>query len=236
MEIDTCSSKFSQFCEENFSSIHVRGMTLVEVMVAIVLSSILALSLSGTWAMVSNEFFRLTLRQKAIFVLNGEMERLVAAFRYKNSDTSSATNWLIQDSTGSSFYIYNSLTTDANIRNIVTTIAMNDPSFADSNISTYNNASQEYNVLWLDRDREITATLKWDISETVGLINDSITNNDCFWTNGNGPNDSAINPNHCRLLKVYLKYPFRYQTTNPISETMGPTDEISLQTIVGGLK
>lgn len=59
-----------------------RGVTLIEVMIALVLTSILVLGLSGLWANVSRQFLFLTLKQKAVFVLNGEMERLSALYRF----------------------------------------------------------------------------------------------------------------------------------------------------------
>ncbi|CAK0755948.1 putative Prepilin-type N-terminal cleavage/methylation domain-containing protein [Gammaproteobacteria bacterium] len=205
-------------------------MTMIEVMVGIVLTSILVLALSGTWAMVSDEFFKLTLKQKAAFVLNGEMERLVAAFRYKNP----AGDWLKPELSSSSRYVYDSGTIDIDnndIKNIVVNTSMVASSFANSQIHFYTESGKDYNVVWLDRDRQITATLTWAMTESVGPTD----NADCYWKDS-GPKDVVTNL-HCRLLVVYLKYPFRYQSdTSPIADVMGWTTEISLQTIVGGLK
>ena len=68
----------SYAARKNFQS----GMTLIEVMITIVLLSILVLGISGLWANVTGDFLALTTRQKAIFVLNGEMARLSALFRF----------------------------------------------------------------------------------------------------------------------------------------------------------
>ena len=57
------------------------GFTLIEVLIGTVLIAILVLGLSGLWTTVNNQFLFLTLKQKAIFVLNGEMERLAALYR-----------------------------------------------------------------------------------------------------------------------------------------------------------
>jgi len=53
------------------------GMTLVEVMVAMVLTAILLVGMNALWVEITREVDALVLRQKAIFRLNGEMERLV---------------------------------------------------------------------------------------------------------------------------------------------------------------
>ena len=60
------------------------GFTLIEVLIGTVLIAILVLGLSGLWTTVNNQFLFLTIKQKAIFVLNGEMERLSALYRFTN--------------------------------------------------------------------------------------------------------------------------------------------------------
>lgn len=57
------------------------AFTLIEVIVAMGLLSILVLGTVGMLANVEDQFFRLTLRQKAIFVLHGEVERLTLLYR-----------------------------------------------------------------------------------------------------------------------------------------------------------
>ncbi|MBT4490192.1 MAG: prepilin-type N-terminal cleavage/methylation domain-containing protein, partial [Rhodospirillaceae bacterium] len=56
------------------------GFTLVEVLAATVITSILVLGLANLWTAVAGEVDGLTMRQKAIFVLNGQMERLTALY------------------------------------------------------------------------------------------------------------------------------------------------------------
>jgi len=56
------------------------GMTLVEVMVAMMLTAILLIGMNALWVTISREVDSLVLRQKAIFRLNGEMERLVGLY------------------------------------------------------------------------------------------------------------------------------------------------------------
>lgn len=60
------------------------GMTLVEVMVAMVLTAILLVGMNALWVNITKEVDALVLRQKAIFRLNGEMERLVGLYEAGN--------------------------------------------------------------------------------------------------------------------------------------------------------
>ncbi len=57
-----------------------RGFTLIEVMVGMVLASILVMGLTSLWGVVGNQFSDLNLRQRAVFALNGEMERLSSIY------------------------------------------------------------------------------------------------------------------------------------------------------------
>lgn len=65
------------------------GMTLVEVMMAMVLTAILLVGMNALWVEISREVDALVLRQKAIFRLNGEMERLTGLY---SSSAAGATN------------------------------------------------------------------------------------------------------------------------------------------------
>lgn len=57
-----------------------RGFTLIEVMTASVILSIFIVSLGTSWLVADRRADRLMNRQKAIFVLNGEMERLTTLY------------------------------------------------------------------------------------------------------------------------------------------------------------
>lgn len=62
------------------------GFTLIEVMVAFALTMVLMIGMSALWTVVATQFDSLVYRQKAIFRLNGEMERLVAQYGSKTTD------------------------------------------------------------------------------------------------------------------------------------------------------
>ncbi|MEI8394250.1 MAG: type II secretion system protein [Rhodospirillaceae bacterium] len=66
-------------------------MTVVEVMIGFVLVSILLIGMGSLWVSVSQQMDRQTLRQKAVFRLNAEMERLVKLY----TDSSTVAKFLI---------------------------------------------------------------------------------------------------------------------------------------------
>jgi len=68
------------------------GMTLVEVMVAMVLTAILLVGMNALWVNITREVDALVLRQKAIFRLNGEMERLVGLYATDSTAVDSVTS------------------------------------------------------------------------------------------------------------------------------------------------
>ncbi|MBF0195744.1 MAG: prepilin-type N-terminal cleavage/methylation domain-containing protein [Magnetococcales bacterium] len=206
-----------------------KGFTLIEVMIGMILTGILAMGMMGLWSMIGDQFFRLTIRQKAIFVLHGEMERLSALYRYKNFQTQDED---ITIPNGNPGHIHN-LNTNALITNseIVVVEETNDTnvtkaSFLLGQILFMNYTLEtDKNFVWIDRDRDVTARIYW---ETTPIDNQepSPTNYECH-------NNSGA----CYLLNLTLEYPFRFnESTNPaeIIDTWGATKTVTLQTIVGG--
>jgi len=82
------------------------GMTLVEVMMAMVLTAILLVGMNALWVEISREVDALVLRQKAIFRLNGEMERLTGLY-------AAGSLAVIPEPTGSAIPVTNYNTTGA---------------------------------------------------------------------------------------------------------------------------
>lgn len=68
------------------------GMTMIEVMVSFVLVAILLIGMNALWVGVARMLDDATLRQAAIFRLNGEMERLAEAYRLGVLDVAALTS------------------------------------------------------------------------------------------------------------------------------------------------
>lgn len=64
------------------------GFTLIEVMVGFLLAALLFVGMNQFWVVVAGQIDELTLRQKAIFRINAEMERLMEIFRLASADDS----------------------------------------------------------------------------------------------------------------------------------------------------
>lgn len=217
------------------------GITLMEVMIGIVLVGILVLGMNGLWEAAARQLDEASLRQRAVFRLNGEMERLSALYifgagpsvapvpvnDYATSaiparvgsyiGTSVSTNRLIYANSGS-------LTTN-NVTNFTKAIDTDGQNAEEVySLIYYLNAGNiglpddDRNLVWLDRERGVLAQLSWELST---LPKTATTANPC-------------KGGACQLLTLYLDYPFRYSsdTSDPRGD-MGPVETITLQTIVG---
>lgn len=267
------------------------GMTLVEVMVAMVLTAILLVGMNALWVEISREVDALVLRQKAIFRLNGEMERLVGLYAMgemsvfppnvtsptpglavpvTNYETGAPANkgsyigstpvvtanslwinetenaifepryiypatksgphlspsFMVSDADGDAAQFSEPLSSGADLYNPAI------PSSADGiyskllywNAGTSANPNDDRNVVWLDRDRKITAQLSWSYVKS-----DNDSRHKCYSSAA-----SSSERTRCRHVTMYLDYPFRFvSTSNPLSIIEGiPVETVTLQTIV----
>lgn len=221
-----------------------RGLTLIELLVTLVLLSVLVLGLAGLWSNVSGLFLTLTLRQKAVFVLNGEMERLSALYRFTgfgadapDSDNSASppdqqyegpVPRKIYPVTSAGVPVVNSIVT----QNAGTfTCGANDCAalvFHDGNGA---GANDDRIYVWLDQARRITARLSWSVEDLVGVSGASNCSNGVPAQDGGPP--GGIAP--CQELTVYLEFPFRFidDTTPDAPTDFGRVNQMTLKTIVG---
>lgn len=180
------------------------GFTLVEVMVGIVLTAILALGLTALWAFVGDEFLRLGLRQKAVFALNGEMERLAMVYRFDNPTTEAVTaNRLIYAFTHS-----------------FGSIIDKNGDFQIGEIFYYDGGNgigpDDRNLVWLDEGKNIVAAISWTSNPFIA----SSPAADCLGGS-------------CSLLVLYIEFPYRFDLASQNLQPVAPLDAISLQTIIG---
>lgn len=226
------------------------GITLMEVMIGIVLVGILVLGMNGLWEAAARQLDEASLRQRAVFRLNGEMERLSALYIFGAGPANPVE---VQDYATSAIparvgsYIGTSISTNptANRRYIYSDVggspaATTAADFTKTVDTDGHNAEEIYrgiyyldagivgttgddrNLVWLDRERGVLAQLSWELS--------AIPNTDPALS-GSKP---CNNNKPCQLLTLYLDYPFRYSsdTSDPRGD-IGPVETITLQTIVG---
>ena len=190
---------------------HQQGVTLIEVMVGIVLTSILILGLSGLWSMVHKQFRNLTIKQKAVFVLSGEMERLATFYTWNDMDDSNPIT--ITSDLDADRLMYNKLNVPHNIISTSSDFENGEVYFFDSNDIP---GAEDRNVVWIDREDNITGILSWSL-ESIGVA---------------GTNDCFASGTLCQELTLYLRYPYRSSNASPINSTLGIVREMSLKTIV----
>ena len=229
-----------------------RGFTLVEVMVAGTVLSIVAVGLVNAWTVMDRISFDTLLRQKAVFVLNAEMERLTVLF----ADTSFGEGAVSRPETtgypempnlsgGSTRRVY--ATTSASVDFEVTTAT----AFAASDDSVWvvGSGAAARNYVWLDRGRNLAARIGWTecgISATAAAtcwdgkpaartsspVSGSSSAYSCLAFSG-GSKDGSSGGDRCLLIQLALEYPFRVQgaTVTPFNANSNRT--LTLSTIVG---
>jgi hypothetical protein len=215
-------------------------------MVTLVLLSILVLGISGLWSQVNEHFLSLTLRQKAVFVMSGEMERLSALYRFTNfgADAQETDN---SDSPPDQRY------SNPNKRNIFPASSAGTPVvneivtqeatifdcganacagrvFHDENgIDTDDDRA----YVWLDQARKITARLSWTAEDPQDANEDECSNGTPA-PNGTPPPPPGGRAD-CQELTIYIEFPFRFRngTTPDAPSGFGKIQQLSLKTIVG---
>ena len=237
------------------------GFTLIEVLIGTVLIAILVLGLSGLWTTVNNQFLFLTLKQKAIFVLNGEMERLTALYRLTNfaNNNSAWHEVTYNDGSDGDYFsegehnriefkrlVYNGLPRNfGTVENIVTTSGDQ----FDCPINTNANTSQ-FNVecagrVFVDENTNSTnddrnyvwidqqRRITGRLSWQIKDIKAAAT----FYPNVDKPCWDFVvsNGTNCKELILYLHFPYRYSTEQkPDTDAgFGRRETLVLKTFVG---
>ena len=225
------------------------GFTIVEVLAASALLSIIVLCAVQGWAVVNRLSFDLLLRQKAIFVLNGEMERAVALYTRTNfgaSVTSSSTGYTAYAAiVGSGTRITYSTAVAPVTFTVSTASAFTLASAPDSLVWMNGGGSgTPFNYVWLDRPRGLLARLSWSActvtnatSKACWVIGSpagqkSKSNAVCYGYGGG----SGV----CELITMFLDYPYVIAGGVPTPLVGGvasagatPASTLSLSTIVG---
>jgi prepilin-type N-terminal cleavage/methylation domain-containing protein len=210
-----------------------RGFSLVEVMFASMILSIFILGVGGFWYSASSRAADLVLKQKAIFVLNAEMERISALYVYTgfaadllNGPVSTSgydgivaiptTRLVYPDAIGayaSSDYVTTSAVTFAS---------------SDFNVLLQSNLFSSLNrtYVWIDKGRNAVGRLSW-VTTNIS-IGSCIQLLDCACQ----PADNLLLENHCKRLDVFLEYPYRIDAAGTITPP-ATLQTLSLKTIVG---
>ncbi len=227
------------------------GFTLVEVMAAGVALSALFLCLVRGWAVLDGTSLDLQLRQKAVFALNGEIERLAMLYDVAPSNGAALSAARLTAVSGAAYAAVPGLLGSANrlaYGSGVTGVAFtttSPSSFAatsssDALVLVYGSGTSTQDFVWLDRPRTIMARLSWVTCNVTG-------NTTAACWGGPGPagvastcfapaGGSAGAP--CQLLTVVLEWPYRLVGGAPVADSTLAggrlaTGVLTLSTIVG---
>lgn len=231
-----------------------RGFTLIEAMAAGVVLSIITAGLMSTWTIAGTSVNDLVVREKAIWALNAQMERLVALYQFTEFgstgiETSSGYGYsagfsderaIFGGNTDRSmappgtFDDFKLFVGQANSILELPNVFFDADGFPIAYFSSQL-ASERRNYVWVDRDRQIVGRLSWEEKKMAVF--------ECDKSNQPGGSkaclclgyaDDATGGAFCREIALALEFPFRWDSTNNTVVPMPKTTEvISLRTIVG---
>lgn len=210
-----------------------RGFSLLEVMFASTILSVFVLALGGFWRAESSAAIDLTTRQKAIFVLNGEMERISALYVFTNFGNGGPLSTSGYD--GISALPASRLTypssvggyTLGNNNEYVTTSANTFYTGSEFQVwlkqASPSTASRAY--VWIDRDHGIAGRVSWTTADIN--VSSCVSGVDCNCLSFSGSGGGK-----CKTLDLYLEYPYRIGSSGTITAPAA-LQTLSLKTIVG---
>ncbi|MBF0107917.1 MAG: hypothetical protein HQL76_01900 [Magnetococcales bacterium] len=184
-------------------------------MMGTVLLSFFVIGVSEFWSVLKGRLVRNSIRQQAVFVLHGQMERLTAIYReddgtYRTYGGTTGYNAHHPDSE-------HSILTDSD--NELVTDQVNDfilgvVFYLDMGVP--GRSSSDRNVVWIDQEHGVAGTVSWVLTN-VGQAN-------CF---------PGVN---CQKLQLFLDYPYWVETTGPVLQLRPSPDGIDtlrLDTLIG---
>lgn len=232
-----------------------RGFTLVEVMAAGAVLSAVALGLVNAWAVMDRMSFDTLLRQKAVFVLNAEMERLATLYRttsFGQGPRERTTGYpAVNNLTGGDTRLVYKMDSkggrNAELVDFVTERA-NEFAASDDSVWLTGDRQSSRNYVWLDRGRNLAARISWTECEISANAASycwdgtaaarapvppklSNSNQQYFCTDF----DNKDTGDRCRLIQLVLEYAFRVDVqgaaVTPVAA--GGNRVLTLSTIVG---
>lgn len=185
---------------------------------------VVALSLIRFWSVFDSLSFDLLLRQKAVFVLDGEMARLnnlytTSGFGAGLRPLTTGYTPVPRISGSDSRLTYSSLSTGVDF--VVTSTAAF--AAADQLVLLDGLLTGARNYVWLDRDRQLAARIGWIEAPLTGCVGAC----QCLAFG----NIAGLLAGDCKVLTLILDYPFTLTGGAPAAR--GTTKTLTLSTIVG---
>jgi prepilin-type N-terminal cleavage/methylation domain-containing protein len=209
-----------------------RGFSLIEVMAAAMVLSIFITALGAIWVSADRRVNDLVMRQKATFVANMEMERLTTLYgttAFGSLGPVSTTGYTETAAFPSTRLIYPTSLSPLYIpgpQDYTTTSSNTFVSGDSFEVYVANNflSSLNRSYVWIDQASGVMGRISWTTSK--------ISPNPCIGLDScNCLDPTGLLPGNCQKLVLYLEYPYRLVSGNPVAASTLQT--ISLSTIVG---
>lgn len=209
-----------------------RGFTLIDVMCAATVLSIFILGIGAFWVVGDRTTNDLVLREKALLVANGELERLSSLYNHTTFGTGAPATTTGYEA--SSPFPTTRLSYPTTLDPLYTTAG---DDFVVSSLATFTSTSDPLvwvsaqlapalnrSYVWLDRTANVLGRLSWTAaniapSQCVPVVA-------CVCLNYSGSGNGT-----CQRIDLYLEYPFRVVSGGAVAGSR--LDSISLRTIVG---
>ncbi len=217
------------------------GFTLVEVLAAALVLSVLIIGLGGLWNVAGGSVGDLAARQRAIMVLNGQMARLSSLYQYTDYAETSTADTTGYDGGPEPRLIYRTDLSNELLGPKPQGFVETEAGFSSAPASPIlfvdeGGLSADRNYVWIDKARNIVGRLSWTEADIV--VNRCNASNEyallgllpCTCTDWSG--NTASGGDRCRFLTLYLDYPFHWNGSAVVAAPVSART-ISLQTIVG---
>lgn len=206
-----------------------RGFMLIDVMSAAVVLSIFIVGIGAFWVTADRQVSDLVLRQKAVLVANGELERLSLIYNHTSFGIfGPVTTTGYEDSVfPTTRLIYPNSLDPAYTSNGDDYVTTSSATFSGSEPKVWVRSqflsSLNRSYVWLSKDQNVMARLSWvstDISPSPCTTGSCVCRN--FLGFGTGS---------CRQISLFVEYPYRLVSGAPVAGSR--IDSVTLSTIVG---
>ena len=241
-----------------------RGFTLIEAMTAGLVLSIITIGLMSAWTVAGANVNDLVVRKKAIWTLNGHMERISALYQFTDFGA-----FGISTSTG---YDYPAAYNDTRmIFGTFADAAMAPPGTtplfkafvgeANGLVERPNDfetkdgypvvlfdsltSSVRRNYIWIDRPKNIVGRLSWELTDFVVAECDGDNqpdgSEDCrclsFAHDASDPDPGTGSGAFCKEIQLALEFPLRWnEADNTVKAMPQPTEILTIRPIVGRIQ
>jgi prepilin-type N-terminal cleavage/methylation domain-containing protein len=212
-----------------------RGFTLFEAMAASVVLSIFILGIGSLYYTASGRTADLVARQKAVFVLNAEMERLSTLYAYTSFGVAGPAATDSYDGLTAARLIYPATTTGYMGAGNEFVEASGANFAAGSEFLVWRKSGASSNLdrtyVWIDKDRNLLGRLSWT-STNIVVTACWGDDDDCECLGYGGVQGSE---DWCRVIELFIEYPYHYAAPDTV---IAPSNlqTVTLKTIVGRVR